>query len=162
MQALGMALVPTPAVRTYSPSRSASADGDKVSSYSLSGLHVEWDNVPEVRDRLREGQHVFRHVDMEQNKVTDGYVEKILPNVRANRLQLRPVLRLMSQHRLHLPSIDSLIEEVRALYRCSKVSATYDTLYHEAWGCRRLLSLAKNSLLYRKHLSEDGSCQKYL
>lgn len=132
-----------------------SSAGDRVGNYSLQGLHVEWDNMKEVRDRLRKNSRLIMHWDPETEKLTNIYVEKTLMNLRHNRMQLRPLFLRMKANLLHLPGIDNLIEEVRALYQCAKCSGPYDVLYWEAWACRRLLSLAKNTLLYRKFLSED-------
>lgn len=136
------------------PAATSSAN-DRVGTYSLQGLHIQWDNLKAVRDRLRMNSRLIMHWDPETEKLTNIYPEKTLQNVRKNREQLRPLLHLMKENKLFLPGIDGLIEEVRALYRCAKCACSYDTLYWEAWACRRLLSLAKNTLLHRKFLSED-------
>lgn len=151
------ALVPAP----HSVSSPASSC-DKVSNYPLENLHLEWDNIPEVRNRLRNGQHLFLHFDEKTGALTNHPVEKTLQNVRQNRKQLAPVNRRVRDQSLQLPNIDNIIEEMRLLYRASKVDCTHDTLYHESWACRRLLSLGKNTLLHRKYLSEDGSANYIL
>ena len=102
------------------------------------------------------------HWDSERNQITNQYVEKTTHNIRHNRIQLQPLFHRMRDHDLQLPIIDNVIEEIRALYRCAKVAVSYDTLYQEAWAARRLLSLAKNTLLHRKHLSEEITFQKKL
>ena len=132
---------------------------EKAAHYSLEGLHQDWDGVAEVRKRLRNRDRVFKHYDPETGKLCNVYVEKTLNNVRCNRLCLQPLFRRMKQNDLHLPMIDGVIEEMRSLYCCAKISVSYDILYQEAWACRRLLSLAKNTILHRKYLSEDCFCR---
>lgn len=144
-------------VSTYSAMASRSASpSDKTAHYSLQGLHDEWDQVPELRKRVRQGDHIFMHYDGETGRLTNRYVERTLNNVRFNREELAPLCRRVRAHGLVLPMIDAVIEEIRTLYSCAKVTVAYDTLYQEAWACRRLLSLGKNTLLHRKFISEDG------
>lgn len=123
--------------------------------YSLEGLHLDWDNDSVVRRRVRWGNHVIRHFDPQTSTETNQYVEKTLVNVRLNKQVLKPLCVRMRSHELALPIIDAVIEEFRNLYCFSKVTVSYDTLYQEAWACRRLLALAKNTLLHRKYISED-------
>lgn len=140
------------------PAASPLALGDKEQghNYAIDLVHVEWDNMPEVRRRLREKNHLFMHWDREQCKLTNNCVDKTLANVRENRVQLRPLLHRMRDNNLHLPLIDSVIEEIRSLYMATKMCVSYDLLYQQSWACRRLLSLAKNTVLHRKYLSEES------
>lgn len=133
-----------------------SSPTEKASHYSLEGVHNEWDAIAAVRKRLRDRDHLFMHFDSERGHLTNQYVEKTLNNVRLNRHQLQPLLRRMRTNALQLPIIDSVIEEIRSLYCCAKITVSYDVLYQEAWAARRLLSLAKNTLLHRKFMAEDS------
>lgn len=128
---------------------------DRAFGYSLEGLAREWDNLDQVRDRLRDGHHLIMHYDPGTGLLTDQPVEKTLQNIRMNRIPLRPLHLRMKAQELQIPTIDVLIEEVRKLYKYSKVNVSHDVLYHETWACRRLASLAKNALQHRRYLSED-------
>lgn len=136
-------------------SGSPSSAAEKVGSYSLKGIDLLWDNLDCVRERMRHHNRVIMHYDPETKKLSNLYVEKTIHNLRHNRLQLQPLFEKMKENDLQLPMIDNVIEEFRNLYMRFKRVVTYDTLYQESWAARRLLSLAKNTVLHRKHLSED-------
>lgn len=123
--------------------------------YSLEGLRLDWDNTPEVRALLRDGRKVFRHFDEETQTPSDGEVQRTVANVRHNLCALRPLLRRCAENDLKIPLIDSIIEEIRLLYKCSKITSLYSAFYQEGWAARRLLALGKNTVQHRKWLLED-------
>ena len=141
-----------------SPRSVASDKSSKIYGYSLAGLHTSWDNIPVVRNRLRNGKNLILQFDPEREELVNGPVDKTLANVRNNLDALKPVLELMRENNTQPPIIDYVIEEVRNLYNCSKVKVNHDTIYHQSWAIRHLASLAKSTIQHRKYLSEDKYC----
>ncbi|CAK8997593.1 unnamed protein product [Durusdinium trenchii] len=139
------------------PATPSSEERDSGSHYPLDGVYQDWDNMAEVRKRIRWNKNLIQHVDPQTSQPTNEYVEKTLANLRENRVQLKPMFHRTRAHQLQLPMIDGVIEEIRNLYMASKITVSYDFLYQQAWAVRRMLSLAKNTLLYKKYLSEDRS-----
>ena len=148
---MAMAVVPA------EESPRSSSGGEKIYGYDLSGLHTAWDNTVEIRNRLRNGKNLVLQFDPEREELVNGPVDKTLANIRNNLCVLKPVLELMRVNSLQPPMIDRVIEEVRYLYTCSKVKVNHDTIYHQSRALRHLASLAKNTVQYRKFLSEDNA-----
>lgn len=131
-----------------------------VASYSLDGLASTWDSNEIIRTRLREHQRLCRHYDPKDKKEMDQYVEKTTHNVRVNQVVLSPVLQRMEQNAGCIPSIDNLIEEVKAIYNRSKHPlGKGDVYYQEAWAIRRLCSYVK-AFTYKPYLPKDMQTQK--
>ena len=119
--------------------------------FSLEGLATKWDNTELVRTRLREHQQLCRHWDPKTGDLVDQHVDKNTLNVKANQEVLSPVLKLMAQNKLAVPSIDNIIQQVDILYKKAKhPMGNGDRLYQEGWAIRRLASYLK-SLTYKDH-----------
>ncbi|CAK8997550.1 unnamed protein product [Durusdinium trenchii] len=116
------------------PATPSSEERDSGSHYPLDGVYQDWDNMAEVRKRIRWNKNLIQHVDPQTSQPTNEYVEKTLANLRENRVQLKPMFHRTRAHQLQLPMIDGVIEEIRNLYMASKITVSYDFLYQQAWA----------------------------
>ena len=84
---------------------SRSTERELVGDYDMHCLSEAWDNDPNVRERLREGHHLMRHLDPLTGKVTNGYVEKTIENMKVNHF-------ILAEHRQNVgPNYESLPQE---------------------------------------------------
>ena len=118
---------------------------ERVGSWAMDDLALTWDNCDHIRSRLRNYEHLMKHVDHKTGLYTEQYCEKTVANLRANATVLSPLFKLMSRNERTLPSLDRLMEQVSKLFLRSKVTYTKngDRIYQESWAIRRLCSLGK-------------------
>lgn len=95
------------------------------------GLALMWDNMPSIRHRLREGQNLLVHYDHKLKRETNHSVERSTFNVKANKDVLRPVCKLMSQHR-KVPEIDVLEKQVQQMFSLYNASVAFKTIQDQA------------------------------
>lgn len=114
-----------------------------VGSYDLETLPASWDNSPEIRERMRNGQNLVLALDHREGKLVSEYVDPTVDNLKANVEVLRPIMTVMKQNDLQLPSIEKLIGAVDGLFSLAKISRSDDHFYQEAWAIRRLISKLK-------------------
>lgn len=127
-----------------SPTSTTASTPERVGTWDMGNLALEWDNCPVIRSRLRDMSYFMKHVN-EKGDLVDAFCEKTVANLRANDAVLSPVFKLMAAHDRTLPSLDKLMEQIQILFVRSK--ATYnkhgDRIYQDAWAIRRLCSLGK-------------------
>ena len=108
-----------------------------------SGLHLDWDNSPDVRSRIRDGSKLMLpHPCL---GISDGAVDRSVHNCRFNKHVLLPALERWHKHGPDSsPSIDHLYEEVSKLYRiCLRPDVGATEIYRDAWALRKLMGLVK-------------------
>lgn len=125
--------------------------------YSLQTLAAKWDDTPEIRERIRQNQHLVRHWCPKKKQITDEDVSINVANIKCNYCVLKPVFQFMKANNLLVPCLDNVIEEVRTLFQRCKVQFNGDRLYHESWSIRRLLTLGK-SQLWKDRNPKDWRC----
>ena len=139
---MDMAVVPAP-----------SSSGERVGSYSLEGLAQMWDDMPDVRARLR-NMMVLMVKCGNNDELVAGYVDKTSPNVIANAAVLSPVLRFMCENDRKIPGIDQVFPEVTKIYAFNKIHIEECVAYRDAWAIRRLVQYVK-SFLWRTSIPKD-------
>ena len=112
------------------------------------GLAIIWDNMPEVRQRLRKGQNLLVNFDAKLNQTTNTTVEKNIGNVRVNAFVLTPVCQMM--HVKGLTNIDDLENEVKQLYTMCGQLVNSKTIIAQAWAIRYLIGVVKGSIKAEK------------
>lgn len=128
--------------------------------YSLENLAAKWDDTPEIRERLRQGNHLLRHWCNQKNKETNEHVSTTVANIKCNYPVLKPVLKLMKENGHLIPVLDNAMQEVRTLFQRCKLQFNGDRVYHEAWALRRLVTLAK-SQLWKDRTPKEQGCPTY-
>ena len=105
------------------------------------GLHLEWDNCPDVRARLRSGgKLLLPHPCLGPGDT----VERSIHNCRYNKAILIPALTRWKPYADSSPSIDCLFEEVNKFYKlCLRTDITVADVHADAWALRKLLGLVK-------------------
>lgn len=126
-----------------------------IGRYTLDGLANEWDNDPQVRDRLRTLKRLVCRSDS-NGIAAVGYVDKSMANAKINSCILCPILRKMHENDLKLPGIDQVQPEVYKVYGYNMVTVTEEVIYQDAWSIRRLLHYVK-SILYRPTYPKDST-----
>ena len=113
--------------------------------YPLDDLAAEWDNTPEVRDRMRAGGHLMKAWNPTLMSATDDFFDHTVENIRANACVLSVVFKKMAQHEREIPSIDRIMDQVRDLFQRCKVTFTkhQDRIYQDSWAVRRMCTYAK-------------------
>ena len=108
----------------------------------ISGLHLEWDANPEIRNRLREGGPLMEKVGED------------IPSAVANVGLLQPMVTRMSLTETRpLPAVEALRDEVETIYLRNKRGSTpEDTpdVVALAWGIRKLLVFLKMKVRRRE------------
>ena len=117
------------------------------------GLCEDWDNTPEVRARLREGNSLLLNNPVLKS---EGVVERSIHNCRFNKFVLLPALTRWSANGPEFtPSIDLLFIEVEKLFKVCKRTATVSEMHLDAWALRRLLGLVK-AQVSKTHVPQDS------
>ena len=114
-----------------------------VGDYPLTGLALAWDNLPQVRTRMRAGYNLLTHFDCKLKKESNHAIEKTTKDLKVNYHALMPVCSLIRNHGL-LPNVDRLAEEIVRLHELS--STVCDNAQKQAWAIRHLLSVLKNNV----------------
>ena len=112
----------------------------------LTNLHLDWDNNPEIRERLLDAQDLL---------VDDGCDD--IPTAKNNTPVLHPLLTRMSltEHRT-LPGVESLRDEIEAVYMRNKRGKTQEdvpNIARDGWRIRKLLGFVKMKVR-REEVSE--------
>lgn len=108
------------------------------------GLAVKWDNIPEIRHRMREGYNLLVHYDAKLKKATNSDVERNIQNVRANIHVLQPVCRMISTDGLLI--IDDLEYDIKQIFSLYNVLASEKTISKQAWAIRYLIQVLKQQV----------------
>ena len=116
----------------------------RVGNYDLENLSKKWDDDSVIRERIRNGFHLCRHWDHETKQETDTYVECCVDDARVNKLVVAPLLRLMKDNDLLLPSIDRLIQAICLFYEVGKKPRSLEHCYQQAWSLRRIIQNVKS------------------
>ena len=132
--------------------------GNKV-AYNVTGLALIWDNTSCIRQKLRDGNNLLQNYDPKLKMCTNHDVEKTIKNVRMNMSVLKPVCSLTRTHGL-LPSIDTLVEEVKTAFRLNKAIVATSTLQKQGWAIRNLIAVLKGSVKARRVSDKSGLKQK--
>ena len=126
-----------------------------VGNYSLDNMAVSWDDSPAIRDRIRENHNLMmRYDDTLRKPVGDGYIDATIDNIKLNAMVLTPLLVVMKDNNLQLPSIEALNKSIEAFYQLSKVARSADLVYQESWALRRLIGRVKK-FIYRPFPPQD-------
>ena len=102
--------------------------------FSTEGLAAEWDAEDSIRLRLRSGKHL-ENVDCGEDPCNRAAV--------LNMQLLVPVLVRMKACDLHLPSVDALRVEVKAVYDLSQRIVEETRVDDSAWFIRRMVVFVK-------------------
>ena len=139
-------------------SPSASSQGSPksvVGSYGLDTVPVQWDDSPVIRDRIRDNHNLLLKFNHTTGQKESGcFIEANNDNVKLNASVLKPLLQVMRNHDLQLPSIENLNVASEAFYQLSKVSRCSDLIYQEAWAIRRMIGRMKK-FIYRASPPQD-------
>ena len=113
--------------------------------WGMAGLALSWDNTPDVRTRLRNGNHLMMRWDPLLCIQTNELVETSIESIRINSFVLQPVFKMMAAHGRSSPTIDAVMEQVDELFKRVGVQFTKhkDRVYQESWAIRRLCTYAK-------------------
>ena len=110
-----------------------------------------WDDNQEIRDSVRDNKNLLQHWDDMQKVATCACdVDKTVENCKLNSKVLIPVLELMRQNSLMLPSLDRLIQAIDWFYSTSKKVKSLEHCYKQAWAIRDLINVLK-SFTYREN-----------
>jgi hypothetical protein len=112
------------------------------------GLALIWDNIPEVRQRLRTGHNLLVNFDAKLNQSTNTTVERTMGNVKVNSFVLSPVCQMM--HVKGLTNIDDLESEVKQMFSMCGMLANTKTIIAQAWAIRYLIGVVKGSIKAEK------------
>lgn len=113
-----------------------------------------WDNIPAVRERIRENNNLCLAIDPECGTPKSIYVDATTENVRLNSFILMPILTIMKDHQKQLPGINCLISAIEKFYILAKLPRTKDQAYQEGWAIRRLIGKVKK-ITYRATPPQD-------
>ena len=110
------------------------------------GLAVKWDNLADIRQRMRAGMNLLVQYDrkLKRNVDSPGSIEKTVANAKVNHSVLRPVARLMASQRvLHIELLEAEVGQIFSIYN-KMVSPK--TLSDQAWGIRHLIQVVKGTV----------------
>ena len=126
-----------------------------VGNYGLDTVPVQWDDSPVIRDRIRDNHNLLLRFNHATGQHESGcFIEANNENVKLNASVLKPVLGVMGENDLQLPSIESLNVAIEAFYQLSKVSRCSDLIYQESWAIRRMIGRMKK-FTYRASPPQD-------
>lgn len=108
------------------------------------GLAIKWDNIPEIRHRMREGYNLLVHYDAKMKKCMNCDVERTIQNVKANIHVLGPVCKMISTDGLLI--IEDLEYDVKQMFSLYNVLASEKTISKQAWAIRYLIQVLKHSV----------------
>lgn len=116
-----------------------------VGTYDLTGLALTWDDVSNLRTRMRQSLNLVAHFDPKFKKLSCHEPDRSVANVKANADVLSPLCRIIFRHSGQLPHIDKLAEEIRIFYSISEQKIGIEKARKQAWSIRHLLSVLKNT-----------------
>lgn len=126
-----------------------------VGSYALDQVPAAWDDSHVIRDRIRENKNLLLRWNPSTREVeSHGFIEATCENCKLNSAVLLPVLGVMRNNELQLPSIEMLLAAIETFYQLSKVARSTDQVYQEAWSIRRLIGKTKK-FIYRSSAPQD-------
>ena len=125
-----------------------------VGSFDLLDVPVQWDNDPAIRERMRSGDNLCLAWDGDTGKYVSKYVDPTIANLKVNSAVLKPLVILMGENQLRLPSISKLIDAVDELFKLAKLVRSSDHHYQEAWAIRRMIGKLKR-FTYRPTPPQD-------
>lgn len=114
-----------------------------VGSFDLKDVPIQWDNDPAIRERMRNGDNLCLAWDGDTGKYVSKYVDPTIENLKVNSAVLKPLVILMGENELRLPSIANLIDAVDELFKLAKLVRTSEHRYQEAWAIRRMIGKLK-------------------
>ena len=100
----------------------------------MTGLAATWDGLPEIRQRLRNGEALFSEVS-ERNfdiRTPSAYVAV-----------MKPILTIMRENGKKLPSIDAVRDEVRAVYTLNKRELVAHDVDKVSWNLKKYAGFVK-------------------
>ena len=105
-------------------------------SIDLKNLHVEWDSIEEIRDRIRDGGDLLIPTKGES-----------IPAILSNSSVLQPLITRMSLTQTKpLPIVEPLRDEVEAIYIKNKRGGNTESVpdvVAASWKIRKLLTFLK-------------------
>ena len=101
---------------------------------SLNGLATQWDEIPSIRDRLRNGLPLIKEVSSKQ-------VDLMTPATYSD--LLLPVIKRMRSSNHKLPTVDALRGEIAALLEFNKRECADEAIDRYTWLVRKSLSFIK-------------------
>ena len=122
-----------PARSGMASSSSLGADSAK-ETCDLTGLAATWDGLPEIRQRLRNGEALFSEVS-ERNfdiRTPSAYVAV-----------MKPILTIMRETGKKLPSIDAVRDEVRAVDTLNKRELVAHDVDKVSWNLKKYAGFVK-------------------
>ena len=129
---------------------------DMSGGFDLAGVAEEWDNTPDIRERIRRHKCFVLMRKVENGPLEVGFVQKTVLNLKSNAQVLAPALSVMREHHMKVPGIDAVLEQVQQLFESNGVAEdNVEQVYKEAWAVRRLITFAK-SLTYKKVLPQES------
>ena len=120
------------------------SQGERVTDYSFVGLAETWDNIPEVRKRLRSKFNLLVHHDPKLQRYSNLKVEQTVWNVRANAAVLTPVVKIVKEQN-GLPCIDRLMEQVAKVFNDNSFPVPESLIHSQSWAIRHLISCTKKN-----------------
>ena len=132
-----------------------------VGNFSLEEIPAKWDDLPAIRDRMRNGESLIMRFDSTVGKTeAASAVEATVENLKLNTPVLLPIMEIMAINDLRLPSIEALIGAIEDFYQlCKKTVRQPDYVYQAAWSIRRMIGRAKK-FIYRPHPPQDWPSKK--
>jgi hypothetical protein len=127
-----------------------------VGSFDLKDVPIQWDNDPAIRERMRNGDNLCLAWDGDTGKYVSKYVDPTIENLKVNSAVLKPLVILMGENELRLPSITNLIDAVDELFKLAKLVRTSEHHYQEAWAIRRMIGKLKR-FTYRSTPPQDST-----
>ena len=121
------------------------------------GLALQWDASPEIRQRLRSGETLIHPAT--KDKI-------LIKTASLNGPVLQPVCDLMANLRDSLPNdkmppspaVEDLREEVKALVEMGKQEVTFEVVDKAAWNVRKFIAFLKLKIRKRE-VSTESSCE---
>ena len=132
----------------------ATTRNSMVGSFSLASVPTDWDNNPAIRERIRDNHNLCLAFNHEKQCGESNFVDSTVANVKLNYMVLEPIVMIMKDNDLQLPSIDGLIKSVSDFFERAKLSRSPDHCYQEAWSIRRLIGKLKR-FTYRNQPPQD-------
>jgi len=119
-----------------------------------SGLALQWDASPEIRQRLRSGETLIHPAT--KDKI-------LIKTASLNGPVLQPVCELMANLRDSLgdgkippsPAVEDLREEVKALVEMGKQDVTFGVVDKAAWNVRKFIAFVKLKIRKREVSTES-------
>ena len=113
----------------------------------LDGLSKSWDSCERLRGRVVDlGSLVVKKPGADEKETTlEGVIDRTLDEARYNYEVLLPVFQKMKGHCDKIPHLDSLKEEVKALFvKLGRGNPKEKTLLDQSWSVRYLFGVVKH------------------